>query len=198
MKNRIITISREFGSAGRTIGKKVAEMLGIPCYDQEIIEKVAEESGFAHDYISEHGEYATQSSWIGNIFSMRANNTMSNQDILWVAQSNTVKELAQKGACVIVGRCADYILRDDFPLLKVFVHADMSVRADRIVRLYGERADSPEKRLKEKDKQRSAYYRYYTDMEWGKAQNYHLSLDSGVLGIDNCVDTVVRLYKALD
>ena len=121
MKNRIITISREFGSAGRTIGKKVAEKLGIPCYDQEIIEKVAEESGFAHDYIFEHGEYATQSSWIGNIFSMRANNTMSNQDILWVAQSNTVKELAQKGACVIVGRCADYILRDDFPLLKVFV-----------------------------------------------------------------------------
>ena len=142
---RIITISRQFGSGGRTIGKKLAEKLGIPCYDQEIIAAVAKESGFSKDYIAEHGD-DVNTTWMGNIFHMGG--SLSNQDVMWVAQSNVVRELAAKGPCVIVGRCADYILRDDYKLLKVFVFADVKARAERIVKLYGERTLSPEKRLK--------------------------------------------------
>ena len=141
--NHIITISREFGSGGRTVGKKVAEQLGIPCYDSELIQK-----------------------------------------------------LAEKGPCVIVGRCADYILQDKAKCLKVFIHADMAFRAKRIVEVYGEREQSPEQRLRDKDKRRAAYHRFYTNMKWGYAQNYHITLDSGELGIDKCADIIADLYKS--
>ena len=102
-------------------------------------------------------------------------------------------ELAEKEPCVIVGRCADFILQDRTDCLKVFVHADMKFRADRIVRVYGEREKSPEARLKEKDKRRAAYYRFYTDMKWGDAANYHVALDSGVIGIEKCAKVIESL-----
>ena len=105
-----------------------------------------------------------------------------------------VTELAQKEACVIVGRCADYILRDTADCLKVFIHADMAFRAKRIVEVYGEREQSPEERLRDKDKRRAAYHRFYTSMKWGHAQNYHLTLDSGVVGIERCVAIIAELY----
>lgn len=191
MKNRIITISREFGSGGRTIGKKVAEELGIPCYDNEIIQKIAKESGFDEQYIKEAGEYAS-----GGFFSTLANRAFgpTNGDYLWEMQYKIITELAQQGPCVIVGRCADYILRDTVDCLKVFIHADMNFRAERIVKVYGEREVSAEHRLKEKDKRRAAYHRFYTEMKWGHAQNYHITLDSGVLGIDKCVKIIKELY----
>lgn len=193
--NRIITISREFGSGGRTVGKETAAKLGVPCYDYELIERVARESGFAKEYVAEQGEYASHGSWIGNaLLSAQYSKSMSNQDSLWLAQRKVVCELAEKGPCVIVGRCADYILRDRADLLKVFIHADIAKRAERIVKLYGESSEAPERRLKTKDKRRSAYYRYYTDMEWGDAKNYHVALDSGVLGIETCVEIISHLY----
>ena len=178
MKNRVITISREFGSGGRTIGKKVAEKLGIPCYDAEIIQEMAKETGFAPDYVKEAGEYAP-----GSFLSAAFSNRMfgpTNEDILWEHQYKVITELAEKGPCVIVGRCADYILQDKADCLKVFIHADMEFRAERIVEVYGEREQSPEERLRDKDKRRAAYHRFYTNMKWGHAQNYHLTLDSGV------------------
>lgn len=95
---------------------------------------------------------------------------------------------------MIVGRCADYLLKDEADCLTVFIHADMDKRAERIVKQYGERSESPEKRLKDKDKRRAAYYQFYTDTQWGIAGNYHVSLDSGVLGIEKCVDVLVGLY----
>lgn len=191
MKNRIITISREFGSGGRTIGKKVAEELGIPCYDNEIIQKIAKESGFDEQYIKEAGEYAS-----GGFFSTLANRAFgpTNGDYLWEMQYKIITKLAQQGPCVIVGRCADYILRDTADCLKVFIHADMNFRAERIVKVYGEREVSAEHRIKEKDKRRAAYHRFYTEMKWGHAQNYHITLDSGVLGIDKCVKIIKELY----
>lgn len=172
----------------------VAKRLKIPCYDQEIIRKLVEEKGFAKEYAEEYGEYVPNGGIFGKIFSGRDQNGYSVQDQLYIFQSNLIKQLAENGPCVIVGRCADYILRDHAELLKVFIHADMSKRADRIVRLYGERTDSPEKRLRDKDKRRAAYYQIYTDMKWGDIRNYHVALDSGVIGIDNCVETIVRLY----
>ncbi len=190
----IITISRQFGSGGRTIGKEVAKELGIPCYDSELIEKVAEDSGFAHEYIREHGEYAAQTSWIARTLNAGAGLRESNQDVIWVAQRKAVVEVSKKGPCVIVGRCADYILRGKADLLTVFIHASMKKREERIVRVYGESDEMPEKRLRDKDKRRAAYYKFYTDIEWGLAKNYDVCLDSGKLGLDTCVDVIKQLY----
>lgn len=195
MSNRIITISREFGSGGRTIGREAAEKLGIPCYDSELIEKIAQESGLAKEYIADKGEYAPHGSWLANAFSSgRSYNGTSTQDYLWSVQRQVICDLAEKESCVIVGRCADYLLQDSQNCLKVFIHASMEKRAARIVRVYGEREDSPEKRLRDKDKKRKSFYQFYTDMEWGKAQNYHVSLDSGELGIEKCVEIIAGLY----
>lgn len=190
--NRIITISREFGSGGRTIGKKVAEKLGIPCYDADLIQKLSEESGYAADYIKEEGEYAT-GGWLAPFLSDRSMG-LTNQDKLWHIQQRVILELAEKSPCVIVGRCADFILKDKADCLNVFIHASIEHRAERIVKEYGEREETPEQRLKDKDKRRAAYHRFYTDMKWGHAQNYHLCLDSGELGIDKCVKILSDLY----
>lgn len=195
MSNRIITISREFGSGGRTIGKMAADMLGIPCYDSELIEKIAEESGLTKEYIEERGEHALHGSWLANAFSsQRSFYGNSTQDYLWTVQRQVIENLAEKESCIIVGRCADYILDGQADCLKVFVHADMEKRAERIVKVYGETEESPQKRVQYKDKRRKSYYQFYTSMEWGKAQNYHITLDSGVLGIEKCAEVIKGLY----
>ncbi len=197
MKNRIITISRQFGSGGRTIGKQVAEKLGIPCYDQELLVKLAETSGFDEEYLKKHSEsYTEYGGWNSNAMSGRMASQMLNQDLIWWMQRDLIKELAAKGSCVFVGRCANYILRDDenADCLNVFIYADMESRAKRIVERYGERTDSPEKRLKESDKRRQAYYQYYTDMQWADTKSYHLCLDSSVLGIDKCAELIEEMY----
>lgn len=194
MKNRIITISREFGSGGRTIGKMTAETLGIPCYDQELIEKLSEDSGFTEDYIRELDESSAHKGWFANAFSGRSLNGVSNQDYLWIIQRSIILELAARESCVIVGRCADYILKDAADCLKVFIHAGFDKRAQRIVSLYGETDVPTQKRLADKDKRRAAYYQFYTDTQWGLARNYHVTLDSGVLGIEQCSSLISGLY----
>ncbi len=192
--NRVITISREFGSGGRTIGKQVAGRLGIPCYDEELITKIQEKSGLAKEFIQERGEYTLRGGWLANAFADRSLNGLSVQDYLWTVQRKLILELAEKESCVIVGRCADFILDGKADLLKVFIHASIEKRAERIVTLYGERPESPEKRLRDKDIRRSAYYHFYTDVEWGICKNYDIALDSGVVGIDRCVDIIASLY----
>ena len=194
MNGNVITISRQFGSGGRTVGKQVAASLQIPCYDQELIAKAAEESGLSSAYIAERGEYAAAGSWLANAFSDRNQNGEALQDSLWSVQRKVILELAEKGPCVIVGRCADFILRDMPGCLRVYTHADLEKRAERIVRVYGERDASPIKRLQEKDKRRRAYYQYYTNMEWGDANNYHISLDSGLFGIERCAEIITTLF----
>lgn len=199
MNNRIITISREFGSGGRTIGKMAAEKLGIPYYDKDLVKKVAVETGFDESYIEKQGEDAPSNSIFGYAFAARgmngAMNGMSADDFLWVIQRNVILDLAEKGPCVIVGRCADYILKERTDCLNVFVHAAAETRAERIVRLYGETEKSPAKRLEEKDKKREVYYKYYTGQVWGMAKNYAISLDSGKLGLDRCVELITGLTK---
>lgn len=192
--NKVITISREFGSGGRTIGRKVALKLGIKCYDQELIEEIAKQSGFAEEYIKERGEYMA-SSGIGAIFGGRDYNGHSIQDELWGIQRQVIENIAEKEPCVIVGRCADYILKDKAELLTVFIHSSIESRAARIVNVYGEREEAPEKRLKDKDKRRKAFYQLYTDLKWGDVRNYQVALDSGVIGIDKCADIICELYR---
>ncbi len=192
MKQRIITISREFGSGGRTIGKAVAGELGIPCYDSELLQQIAAESGFDEHYVNETDECAP-GGFLASAFSHH-NFSPNNADYLWKIQYEIIAGLPQKGPCVIVGRCADYILRGKADLLRVFIHADEKFRAERIVREYGERNESPEQRLRDKDKRRAAYHRFYTDMKWGHAQNYDITLNSGTIGIDQCVNIIKALY----
>ena len=194
MSNRIITISREFGSGGRTIGKNVAAKLGIPCYDHELIDKLSEQSGFSKEYIKERSEYTPSLSWIGNALAGRDFNGHSHLDDLWSIQRKIILELAEKSSCVIVGRCADYVLRDNADCLTVFIHASLEKRAERIVKIYGESNIAPKKRLIDKDKRRMSYYKLYTDTEWGIAKNYDIVLDSGVFGIDKCVEIIAGLY----
>lgn len=188
---RIITISREFGSGGRTIGKEVAARLGIPCYDKELIEKVAEETGYAREFVEEESEYAPSANDLVYMFLGRGFDGLSNADRIWIEQRKVIEKLANDGPCVIVGRCADYILRDRSDCLHVFVYADKAFRAERIVKQYGETGVEPGKRLQEKDKKRKLNYKYFTDREWGKRENYHLSIDSGFFGIEKVVSIIV-------
>ena len=199
MEKKIITISREFGSGGRTIGRKVAEELGIPFYDKELVEQISVESGFAPKFIEEHGEHSPSSSFFSYAFAPQGvpgiMNGLSTADFLWNIQCNVILQLADKGPCVIVGRNADYILKDRQDALHVYVFADAPYRAERIVRLYGESEKSPEQRLHEKDKRRRVNYQHYTGRTWGQAQNYDLCLDTGVLGEDFCKEVIVKAYK---
>lgn len=195
MNKKIITISREFGSGGRTVGKLVAKQLGIACYDEYLIEELSAKSGFTKEYVAEKSEYASHGGWFANAFNERSIDGYSNQDTLWFIQRKIILELAEKGPCVIVGRCADAILKD-YDCLRVFIHADLEKRAKRIVEQYGERDETPMKRLKDKDKRRAAYYQFYTDMDWGDLHNYHITLDSGALGIEKCAEIITELVKA--
>ena len=195
MANRIITIGRQFGSGGRTIGKLTAQKLGIPCYDQEIIDQICKESGFTEEFVKEQSEDAPFSSWAATVFSGdRSFYQPTNQDRIWAIEKKIILEIAEKESCVIVGRCADVILDGKADLLKVFVYSDFQKRAERIVDKYGETEVPTEKRLRDKDKRRALFYQFYTDQRWGAMENYHLALDSGALGIDKCVDIIASLY----
>ena len=193
--NHIITISREFGSGGRTVGKKVAEQLGIPCYDSELIQKIAEESGFAENYVKEAGEY-TPGGFLSSALSNRAFGP-TNEDILWEIQCRAISELAEKDPCVIVGRCADYILKDKNPL-KIFVYADM---ASKIARC---RLKAPEnehlsdhemrKQIKRIDRNRAKYYEFYTGRKWGDKLNYDLCINTTNTEIKKIVPRIAKLF----
>lgn len=199
MEKSIITISREFGSGGRSVGRAVAEKLGIPFYDKELVNQIALESGFAPKFVEENGEHSPTGSLFSYAFAPQGvpgiMNGLSTADFLWNVQCSVILQLAEKGPCVIVGRNADYILKDRENVLNVFVHAPMDYRADRIVRLYGESEKSPEIRLQEKDKRRKVNYQHYTGRNWGAAENYDLCLNSAVLGIDQCAKIICDIVE---
>ena len=199
MEKKIITISREFGSGGRTIGRMVAEQLGIPFYDKELVDQIALESGFAPKFVEEHGEHSPGKSLFSYALIPQGvpgvMNGLSTADFLWNIQCSVILQLAEKGPCVIVGRNADYILKDRPDCLHAYIHADMDFRADRIVRLYGESEKSPQARLQEKDKRRRVNYQHYTGRAWGQAQNYDVCLDSGRLGVEQCADIIIGMVE---
>ncbi|MBQ7817197.1 MAG: cytidylate kinase-like family protein [Oscillospiraceae bacterium] len=199
MKKNIITISRQFGSGGRTVGRMVADKLGIPFYDKELVEQISLESGFAPKFVEEHGEHAPGKTMFSYAFAPQGMpgvmNGMSTADFLWHVQCSTIIQLAEAGPCVIVGRNADYILKDRPDALHAYIHADMEQRADRIVRLYGESEKSPEARLQEKDKRRMLNYQHYTGRTWGAAENYDICLNTGKISIEEAADMIVSLVK---
>lgn len=197
MSKNIITISRQFGSGGRTVGRMLAERLGVPFYDKELVKQVADETGFDSSFIEENGEFSPSKS----IFSFAMSqgipcmqNGLSMSDFIFCMQRQVILKLAEQ-PCVIVGRGADYILRERDDCFNVFIHADMQSRAERIVRLYGESEKKPEQRLADKDKKRKIYYKHYTDREWGDAKNYDMCLNSGKIGIEKCVELILDAIK---
>ena len=201
MENFVITFARGFGTGGKAIASQLAKELGIHCYENRILTLASQLSGLDENIFQEVNEKMRETSGFSSFLRglprsrryISRNEKFVSDDKLFEYQSEIIKDLAEKESCVIVGRCADFILQDRTDCLKVFVHADLKFRADRIVRVYGEREKSPEARLKEKDKRRAAYYRFYTDMNWGNAANYHIALDSGVIGIEKSAEIIESL-----
>ena len=178
MTKRIITISREFGSGGHTIGKAVAERMGVSFYDSQLISKVAKQSGLSEEFIRDNEEYASHANSFLYQIAMSAAGSYGYPSIyqkLYEAQTHVIEELAEKEACIIMGRCSDYIAH----------------RAKHVLERYGATEKPVEQRLKEMDNRRRNYYRFHTDRDWGVCNNYHLALDSGLLGEEKCVELIL-------
>ena len=195
MAKRIITISREFGSGGRFIGEEVAKKLGIAYYDKNIIGQIAEKSGLSPEYIQENAELSPKKGLFAYAFSGRDITGKSVEDMVYEAQRNIILELAEKEPCVIIGRNADYILKDRDDVLNVFIHGDMLEKMKRITGLYNVKEKEAVKMMADTDKRRRTNYNFYTDQNWGKASNYTLCLNSSQLGYDRCEMIIMECVK---
>ncbi len=202
--NTVITISRQYGSGGRFIGRLLADELGIPFYDKEIIAEASENSGFAQGFIQENEQKMKSMSsfafmpsmWSGNI----VNSFENVESKIYACEADAIEKFAKAGACVIVGRCADYVLRDKVKCLNVFIHADMPERVERIINMYhrADDAKKAERLIKENDRMRARHYRYYTDSEWGDCKNYHITLNSTAIGVEKCAQILKNAYLEFD
>ena len=195
MAKRIITISREFGSGGRFIGEEVAKKLGIAYYDKNIIGQIAEKSGLSPEYIQGNAELSPKKGLFAYAFSGRDITGKSVEDMVYEAQRNIILDLAEKEPCVIIGRNADYILKDRDDVLNVFIHGDMPEKIQRITGLYNVEEKKAVKMMADTDKRRRTNYNFYTDQSWGKASNYTLCLNSSQLGYDRCEMIIMECVK---
>ena len=191
MAKRIITISREFGSGGRFIGEEVARKLGISYYDKNIISQIAEKSGLSLEYIQENAELSPKKGLFAYALAGRDITGKSVEDMVYEAQRKVILDLAKKEPCVIIGRNADYILKDRDDVLNVFIHGDMPEKIQRITDLYNVEKQKAVKMMEDTDKRRKTNYNFYTDQNWGKASNYTLCLNSSQLGYDRC-EKIIR------
>lgn len=200
--NTIITIGRQFGSAGREIGEKLAKELGIECYDKELLERAAEESGMCKELFENHDEKPNNSflyslvmdTYSGGYPSAAFSGLPLNHKI-FLAQFNAIKKIADEGPCVIVGRCADYALADYKNALSVFIFADMDTKVKRIMEKYQLSEGKAKEKIIKTDKQRTSYYNYYSNKKWGEATSYNLCVDSSICGVDNTVLLLKRLVE---
>ena len=195
MAKRIITISREFGSGGRFIGEEVAKKLGITYYDKNIISEIAEKSGLSPEYIQESAELSPKKGLFAYALAGRDITGKSVEDMVYEAQRKVILELAEKESCVIIGRNADFILRDWNDVLNVFIHGDIPGKMQRIMGLYNVEEKEAVKMMADTDKRRMTNYNFYTDQKWGKASNYTLCLNSSQLGYDRCEAIVMECVK---
>ncbi|MDE7436232.1 MAG: cytidylate kinase-like family protein [Lachnospiraceae bacterium] len=199
----VVTIGREFGSGGREIGQKLADKLGIEFYDKKLLQMAAKESGFCEEIFERQDEKPTNSflySLVMDSYSLNRYSTAPFLDMplnqkVFLAQFETIKKLATKDSCVIVGRCADYALADKANCISVFLHADLEFRMKRIAQELDVTENKAGDLIMKKDKQRASYYNYYTSKKWGDARTYDLTLDSGKLGIDGCVTLLEEYIK---
>lgn len=201
-KKIIITIGRQFGSGGRYVGRLLAEKLGIPFYDKELLSEAAKQSGICEEIMEEHDERPTRSLLFSLVTGMQHHVGTGNfyMDMplnhrIFLAQFDAIRKLAEDGSCVIVGRCADYVLRDDPDTVSVFVKADMPSKIARAVKYYGVEEDKAEERIRKADKQRASYYNYYATATWGDVENYDLVVDTGVLGVEGAVELIAKFLE---
>jgi len=192
MKKILVTIAREHGSGGRIIGQKLAEKIGIGYYDKQLLAMISKESGFSEEFVQEIEE-KKPSSFLYSLY-MNAWAPTFYEKVL-STQTKIIREIAEKESCVIVGRCADYLLNDYENCVKVFIHAPIDVRIDRVKNEYHEADERAEQFIQKKDKERASYYNFVTQEAWGQAQSFHLSIDSSI-GIDNTVDVIEAYLKA--
>ena len=195
MAKRIITISREFGSGGRFIGEEVARKLGIAYYDKNIISQIAEKSGLSPEYIQENAELSPKIGLFAYALAGRDITGKSVEDMVYEAQRKVILDLAKKEPCVIIGRNADYILKDRDDVLNVFIHGDMPEKIQCITDLYNVEKQKAVKMMEDTDKRRKTNYNFYTDQNWGKASNYTLCLNSSQLGYDRCEKIIMECSK---
>ncbi len=190
-EGRIIVISREYGSGGSEIGKLLAAQLGVPYYDKNFVDTAVKNSGLSTDFLEEE-EQKFISSLLYSLATggYRHNNDKMMADQVFIAESNAIKEVAAQGSCVIVGRCADYILKDEFDVFSVFVHADFSWRVKHAVDNCGLPARRAEQTVRERDRARARHYEYYTDRDWGNGGNYHMTINSSRFGIEQSVELI--------
>lgn len=202
--NTIITIGRQYGSAGREIGYKIAEDFGIKLYDKEMLARAAKESGICEEIFETHDEKPTNSflySLVMDTYSMGyTGNTYNDMPInhkVFLAQFDTIKKIADEGPCILVGRCADYALENYDNMVSVFIHADLDARISRISRIYDLPANKAKDRIIKADKKRASYYNYYTNKRWGDADSYELCLNSSKLGIEGTAKAIEQyiLFK---
>ncbi len=203
--NTVITIGRQFGSGGREVGLRLAEELGIKCYDKELLDRAAKDSGICQELFEHHDEKPTNSFLYSLVmdtysfgYSSAAFADMPINHKVFLAQFDAIKKIASEESCVMVGRCADYALAENPDAISVFIHADLDKRIARITRKYELTSAAAKDRIQKTDKQRASYYNYYTSKKWGDATSYHLSLDSGVLGIEGCVDMIKHAIEIKD
>lgn len=198
MLEKVITISREFGSGGRELGLKLAEKLQIPFYDKELISMAAEESDLSEDIFLHYDERlpVLQESVDQRFYSPFSSiYEVSMSDQVFLAQSRVIRKLSEHGPCIMVGRCADRVLENS---INLFVYARMEERIKRLNSLKtGVEPKLMESRIRKIDRKRKEYYQYYTGNEWGKAQNYHLCLESGLAGIEGCLNAVYAYLECL-
>lgn len=199
MAGSVITISRQYGSGGRFVGRKLSEKLGIPFYDNELISMAAKESGFAES-LFENAEKNTTYSLLYSL-SMFGTSTggmygLPLSDKVFLIQSDIIKKVAEQGPCVIVGRCADYVLRERNDVLHFFFYSDIENRMKRAMQYYGLEEKKAKEAIEKTDKKRAAYYNYYTGERWGEIKNYNLSLNTDSIGVDNCVDVLAKYVEA--
>ena len=195
MAKRIITISREFGSGGRFIGEEVAKKLGIAYYDKEMIGQIAEQAGLSSEYVRENAELSPKKGWFAYAFSGRDITGKSVEDMVYEAQRKVIMEIAEKENCVIVGRNADFILKDRKDVLNVFIHGSIPEKVRRICSLYNVTEVDAIKMINDIDKRRRTNYNFYTEQKWGMAENYTMSLNSSVLGYDLCQKIIIDCAK---
>ena len=195
MAKRIITISREFGSGGRCIGEEVAKKLGIAYYDKEMIGQIAEQAGLSSEYVRENAELSPKKGWFAYAFSGRDITGKSVEDMVYEAQRKVIMEIAEKENCVIIGRNADFILKDRKDVLNVFIHGSIPEKVRRICSLYNVTEVDAIKMINDIDKRRRTNYNFYTEQKWGMAENYTMSLNSSVLGYDLCQKIIIDCAK---
>ena len=206
MANKIYTIGREFGSGGREVGEKLAAKLGIKLYDKELLLQAAKDSGFCEEIFENHDEKPTNSfvySLVMDTYSVSGYSAAPFLDMplnhkVFLAQFETIKKIAEKESCVIVGRCADYALSDNPNCINVFIHADLDVRIKNVSRNLNITENKARDIINKTDKQRASYYNYYTSKKWGDSKSYNLSLDAGKLGTDNCVEMILKFRELMD